>query len=161
MTKVSIIVSTDYPPNYAEIEKTFDLRNLTPIFAFSPLVYNPHNTKIPGELVAHEAVHINRQGSDPAGWWKRYLADENFRLAEEILAHVAEYRRLCDDAKTRAQRRQVMHYVAARLRAPIYGYKPSLPYDRAKQFLKMALHAGNRDEVPLRSQQFNPNTDDI
>jgi hypothetical protein len=152
------MIKIEYPPNYDDIAKVFDLKGHTPIFAWAPWIYNPHKTSIGLELIAHEIVHVRRQGIDPGAWWRRYLADENFRLAEEILAHVAEYEVLCQQAKTRADRRKIMHYICARLCSPLYGYKPRVPYDRARQFMKMALKEGSKPAPSIVEQQtVNPN----
>ena len=143
------IIKFELPPNYEAIRRAFDLIGQRPIFAFSPYIYNPHCVEIGPELIAHEQVHITRQGALPATWWESYIADENFRLAEEILARVAEYLVLTN-ASTRQQRRQVFNTMAKRLRAPLYGYKPTLSEERSKKLLKMALREG----VKLTASSF-------
>lgn len=139
----------EFPPNYDEIVKRFGpgLDSSKPIFAYCPYVYNPHRVQIGPELVAHETVHCQRQGGSPGLWWQRYLADDNFRMAEEILAHVAEYEVLCQ-GRDRNARRQVMHYISNRLVAPMYGYTPRVPPDRGRQLLKMAMQKAEKQKRP-------------
>ena len=134
-----MIIKFETPPSYSDIMAIFKLDNFKPIFAFFPFIYNPHGVGIGPELIAHESVHGERQGDDPASWWDKYLHDENFRLAEEILAHVAEYTYLAERAKGRQQRRVIFRMIAARLRSPLYGYNPSLSEERAKSLLKWAM----------------------
>jgi hypothetical protein len=117
-------VIVDYPPNYDAINARFNVHKLRGvIYSFGPVIYNPSGAPIGPEFLVHEAVHGRRQGSSEAGiaeWWKRYLDDPKFRLAEEIPAHIAEYRWLLESGN-REQRRAAASAVAARLSAPLYG----------------------------------------
>jgi hypothetical protein len=133
-----MIIKFEYPPNYEAITKAFDLTGYKTIFAWDSYIYNPHHIPIGPQLMAHETVHGTRQLGDPERWWNLYLADEKFRLSEEIVAHVAEYFVLCQ-GKTRNDRRGQLDYVAKRLCAPIYNYKPPLTLERAKRLLKEAI----------------------
>lgn len=154
-------ISFEYPPNYAAIEKRFrlDYLKLKPFFAYGIHIYNPHRVQIPLELLEHERVHSARQGENPAGWWEHYIADDNFRLIEELAAHVIEYKVLVEHhGQTRDSRRRLFHYVATRLRSPMYGYHPPLPYDRAREFLKKAIKEAERPPLtPQGSTAVSPN----
>jgi hypothetical protein len=145
------MILVDYPPNYAEIEQVFDLRNYQPIFAWSPHIFNPHGVPIHPHLIHHEGVHIRRQGISPEKWWRAYLANENFRLAEEILAHAVEYQVLAT-GHPRNERRRIFDSVADRLCAPLYGYKPPLHNSRASKLLKEAIH----QRAKVASASFDP-----
>jgi hypothetical protein len=118
--------------------EVFPLKGYTPIFAYSPHIYNPHRVEIGPELLEHEAVHGFRQGNDPETWWKRYMAEDNFRLAEEVFAHVAEYQYLIR-GRDRVGRRRMLDYIVGRLCEPLYGYNPPLSYSRGRGILKWAL----------------------
>jgi hypothetical protein len=113
----------EFPPNYAEIQAAFPgIRGRKPFFAWGDIIYNPHRVVIPPELVAHEAVHAQRQGVSPGLWWQRYIADPRFRLMEELLAHVAEYRAYVDNPNcNRHGRRAALKAIAGRLASPLYG----------------------------------------
>lgn len=150
-----VLIKKEPPPNYDVIRAAFDLSGYKPIFAYSPNIYDPDGVGVPPELIAHEEVHIKRQGMFPATWWKSYIADENFRLAEEILAHIAEYYVLAN-GRRRPQRREIFNEVAKRLRSPIYGYKPALSEDRSKKLLKMAIREGNKSTAS-EAQSINAN----
>ncbi|MDP2618632.1 MAG: hypothetical protein Q8P46_00405 [Hyphomicrobiales bacterium] len=115
-------IVVDYPPIYTEIAAAFDISGRNPIFAWGDRVFNPHNIVIGPELIAHEAVHGRRQGNDVEGWWRRYIDDPAFRLAEEIPAHAAEFNILAGVPGTNRQhKRKCLAYVAKRLTSPIYG----------------------------------------
>lgn len=129
-----MITSNERPPNYSDIIAVFP-RAAGPgvIFCWGNTMHCPRPVlpMIPPELVRHEEVHALRQGHDPAGWWRRYLDDEAFRLNEEFPAHAAEFRALCtmhrhkwNDA--RAMRRVFGARIAAKLASPLYGDMISL-----------------------------------
>lgn len=113
------------PPNFAEIARVFPMAyNHGVIFAFHDAIYNPFNNKIPPELLAHEAVHLARQGGTVEGalaWWEKYMTDAAFRYNEELLAHRAEYQALIEMNPARPFRRRAIKETAKRLASPLYG----------------------------------------
>jgi hypothetical protein len=115
----------DFPPNYVAIALAFDLRGRKPVFAWWDVIFNPHGIEIGPELMAHEALHADRQKRWPGGaeaWWQQYIADPRFRLMEELLAHVAEYRAYLEtNGDTRQVRRVVLARLATRIASPLYG----------------------------------------
>jgi hypothetical protein len=112
-----------HPPNYHRILQTFpNAKNPGVIFAYGDTIYAPGRTSLPPELVAHESVHGERQlAIGVENWWERYLTDPAFRYDEELLAHRAEYRKLCGIAPTRQVRRAGLKMIAKKLAAPLYG----------------------------------------
>jgi hypothetical protein len=110
-----------YPPNIEAIRAAFDLAGYAPLFAYGDAIYAPLRTDVPPHLVAHESVHMARQGSAVESWWERYIKDPAFRLREEIPAHVAEYVYLCESSPGRGARRRALSVVAKRLASPLYG----------------------------------------
>jgi hypothetical protein len=142
-----IRIRKEFPPNYDAIRATFKLDGRQPIFAFAPDIFNPHGTPVGPELVEHERIHILRQGDDPSAWWGRYIAEDNFRLAEEVFAHVAEYYVLVQRCPDRPTRRRLIDAIAERLADPLYGYTPPLSQERAKKILKWALRQEARSRI--------------
>ena len=134
----------DYPPLFHEIDAKFRVRGKPIIYAWGPLIYNPMGIRVPLQLQAHEAVHGERQGDDIKGWWRRYIDDAAFRLAEEIPAHRVEYRVLATEAINRQHRRHLLRVTAKRLAAPVYGRMVSLP--RAIKLIKEEPKAVEREE---------------
>lgn len=110
-------VLTTFPPNWRDIQATFNVRGKPVIFCYGDTIYNPQRIKIPPELMVHEAVHSHRQGEDPKGWWHRYITEHVFRFEEELPAHRAEYQDLC----RRVDSRQALPLVAKKLASPLYG----------------------------------------
>lgn len=112
-----------FPPLFDEIDAAFKVRSRAGVFySFGDVIYCPDGAPISPEFLAHEAVHGRRQGSGARvlEWWRRYIDDPKFRLAEEIPAHVAEYRWLVAHGN-RGARRAAAGCVAARLSSPLYG----------------------------------------
>lgn len=105
---------------FDEISEAFNMCGKDVIFAWGGVIYNPSGLAIPPELIEHERVHCHRQGKDVEGWWRRYIDDPAFRLAEEIPAHHAEYMHLIQSGN-RNQRRRALKTVAGRLASPLYG----------------------------------------
>lgn len=135
----------DYPPLYEAIAAAFNLagRDYQPFFSWGDLIYNPHGVEIPPCLIAHEAVHGIRQREDVSGWWHRYIEDSGFRLQEEVLAHVAEYRSRAA-GKPRNERRWLIVQTAKRLASPLYCYDPPVPVQNARIALQTVLKAVER-----------------
>lgn len=100
-----------FPPNYRAINNAFRIRGKGVIICYGSIIYNPDNVIVGPELHVHEAIHSQRQGSDPERWWWQYIGSKKFRLEEEIPAHRAEAR----FAPALAEK------IAARLSSDLYG----------------------------------------
>lgn len=115
----------DRPPLWDEIVAAFpQARNPGVIFSWGDRIFDPSGDHLPPDLLAHEAVHGERQGTNEQkirDWWQRYIEDPSFRLAEEIPAHQAEFRWLIEHGN-RSQRRKALRHVTERLAAPLYRY---------------------------------------
>jgi hypothetical protein len=122
-------ITVALPPNFDAIDAEFNLKGINGlVFAYGDTIYNPDGAAIPPAIIAHEMVHGERQGSDVEGWWARYIKDEAFRLAEEIPAHRAEYRRWMHDPNARRAVKGFrceldwrLFNIARRLSSPLYG----------------------------------------
>jgi hypothetical protein len=112
-----------YPPNFEVILAAFPMaKNPGVMFTYGSVIHNPSGREIPIWLVDHEKVHCAQQGEDPAGWWEKYIADKQFRFAQELPAHRVEWRSwLKTGTRNRHERRQMMCIVGARLAGPLYG----------------------------------------
>ena len=112
------------PPLYSHIVEAFGVRpGDGVIYSWGDTVYNPDGVPIPPQVLAHEAVHGERQGTSTVAivqWWKRYIESPRFRLAEEIPAHQAELKWWLEYGN-RAERRAAVKVVAKRLASPLYG----------------------------------------
>ena len=119
---MNIIVAS--PPIYDRIAEQFPaIRGQKGIvYAFGEVIFNPDGVAIPPQILAHEAVHCERQKErGAAAWWESYLADQGFRFEEELAAHRAEYRHVCTTVKDGNKRNQELFRIAGRLASPMYG----------------------------------------
>lgn len=111
----------DFPPLWDQIEQAFPgCADFKPIFAWGPRIYSPFGTVVTPALEVHEAVHGEQQRGGIYGWWRRYMNDIDFRLAQEVPAHVAEYLFMCREGPRQARRRALKE-VAFKLASPLYG----------------------------------------
>lgn len=110
------------PPLFELIDAKFHVAGKPVIFSWGDRIYNPERIEIGPGLMAHEAVHGERQRTaDIDLWWRQYLASPYFRLQEELPAHRAELRVLLGDATNRHERRAHVKSVVSRLSGPLYG----------------------------------------
>lgn len=131
-----------YPPLIDEIDKVFNVRGKPIAYAWGDTIFNPLGGNLGSEIIVHEQVHGDRQGADVEAWWRRYLVDEAFRLDEEIPAHVAEYKKLCEAHRpswpnARRLRRVMATHVAKKLSSPLYG--GLISFEAAKKLLVAQL----------------------
>lgn len=126
-------VLTTLPPNFKEINAAFNVRGKPVIFAYGDTIHNPGGIKLAPHLMAHEKVHLSRQDGAPAAWWRRYIADPEFRLAEEIPAHAAEYRHFRATIPAGARLADILQTIAHRLASPLYGSMVGI--DEAKRLI--------------------------
>ena len=112
------------PPMFDEIDAVFHVAGKPVIFTWGNTIYNPEGCTVSPALKAHESVHAQRQTNDDRqirSWWERYLLDPQFRYAEELAAHRAEYRAFKSWTKDRNELAQRLHQIAGRLSGPLYG----------------------------------------
>src|SRR5260221_325415 len=125
-------VIKDHPPIFGLIVEAFpEATKPGTIFCWGSVIFNPSGNPVSPELRAHESVHASRQGNDIEGWWRRYIADPEFRLGEEMPAHRREYLTFCRRHGNRNQRAEYLEAVVGRLAGPLYGGVLSLAKARA------------------------------
>lgn len=78
-----------WPPNIEQIRAKITLKRRI-VFTYGNTLYNPHDGKITKSILAHEETHARQQGESPAEWWTKYLADDKFRLSQELEAYQAQ-----------------------------------------------------------------------
>lgn len=125
------------PPNIEAIKARFAIRpEDRVIFTYGDTIYNPggHPIEQNPDLIAHEEVHTRQQGSDPAGWWERYLIDDSFRLNQEIEAYRVQYRKFKTMTRDRQAIALLAHNIAKVLSGHIYGN--IIDYYEARQRIK-------------------------
>lgn len=125
-SKLSVVymqIVLDKPPNYAAIVERFPFVAAAKgvYFCWGDRIFNPDGVPIPEAILTHEQVHSVRQGGQPERWWASYLESAEFRLNEELPAHVAEYWWWRDRVKDRNKLAAHLAQIAGRLASPLYG----------------------------------------
>ena len=112
------------PPMLDEIMKAFPEVDLSmTVFTFGSELYNPSGSYVSDDLMAHEEVHEYQQAcmtGGPTEWWKRYIDDRDFRLAQELEAYKRQFDFSC--RKITDRNKQAVHLMKyARILAhPMY-----------------------------------------
>lgn len=118
MSEVEIVKG--WPPNIEAIRAVLPVTERN-IFAYGGKIYSPSGGPLSRELIAHERVHFAQQGDEVELWWENFLKDPEFRLAQEMPAHKAEYTEFCRWQKDRNKQMWFLRQLAKRLAAPMYG----------------------------------------
>jgi hypothetical protein len=115
------MIVNDWPPNIDAIRKVLPVSERN-IFAYGHRIYSPGSKSLPVWLIEHERVHFRQQDEISIRvWWRNYLDDEVFRLAQEIPAHRVEYWEFCKVNRDRNSQSMYLQELGRRLAAPMYG----------------------------------------
>lgn len=112
----------DYPPNYKDITKAFDIENKPGIvFTYGDKLYVPSGqTVLDKHLIKHEETHVKQQRAMGVEyWWARYLIDAGFRFIQELEAYRAQYRSMA--SLSLEQRLGYLDHISSDLSGPMYG----------------------------------------
>jgi len=123
---MSIAIVKAYPPNIADIKKTFPvLENIKGVvYTYGSILFNPDDGGIDSALMAHETVHMIQQGTENdkiKEWWNKYLAEPEFRLDQELQAYQVQYRTYCNNHKDRNSQYKFLNRIASDLSSDQYG----------------------------------------
>lgn len=121
-------VVVDRPPMYSEIVERFPAAaKVGVVFTWEDTIFNPSRAVLHRDLEAHEEVHRDQQALvGPRPWWKRYLAENAFRLEQEIPAYRRQYQVACSFIPYRTARQTKLRLLAQDLSSPIYDSMISL-----------------------------------
>lgn len=124
-----------YPPNYKAIVAAIPAVKKNPniVFAYDGALYNPAGNYLDPAFIAHELVHIERQGDKTDEWWAEYMADPMFRLKEELAAYRKQWQ-YAVEFYDRKSRRMTLAHCAKDLSGPMYGNL--ITKDRAIELIK-------------------------
>ena len=110
-----------YPPNYKDIcNKLGIIPGHSTVYCWGDVIYNPSDITIPLDVIIHESVHGEQQGTKVEEWWDRYLSDGEFRLSQEIPAYHKQYLYLSKIVKGDALFK-ILHQLAAVLSGSLYN----------------------------------------
>lgn len=115
------IINGEYPPNYKDILKAFDIKDHDGIvFTYGHKLYVPGSQKIDHQLMRHEETHEQQQiKMGVEAWWERYLNDVGFRFMQELEAYRNQYKSMASLPLDR--RLGYLGHIATDLAGPIYG----------------------------------------
>ncbi len=111
----------EYPPNIDEIKKKFGELPTTAIFTYGDTIYNPHGWFLDSYIITHEETHEKQQGTDPEGWWKKYLEDDKFRLEQEVEAYKNQYNHFARNKKNEIKQNKFLDIISGHLSSKMYG----------------------------------------
>lgn len=109
-----------YPPMYDDLVRAVGRPGRIAVFTYGDTLYVPSGDDVVADVLWHEEVHSAQQHGAPDEWWRRYLADREFRLSQELEAYQGQYRR-ASEVLGRTERRQLLRTLSQDLASPIYG----------------------------------------
>lgn len=111
-----------FPPNFAELRKTFGRLPSNVVFSYGDTIYAPGGQKLHPSIIAHEMAHGRRQlAIGVTAWWDKYITDAAFRFEEELIGHRAEWQHFKDMGLSEKAMQDGLNYMALRLSGPLYG----------------------------------------
>ena len=117
------IIYGEHPPNYKAIAKTFKISGRTNIvYTYGNKLYVPGGDRISLDphLMIHEETHVAQQAEiGVKEWWKKYLADPDFRFIQEVEAYRNQYSSM--GVLPLKQRFAYLDHIATDLSGPMYG----------------------------------------
>lgn len=125
-------IVNSYPPNIDLIRVVLaDPADAT--YVFDGSIYNPSGKDISPDILHHESIHLKQQGGDSAGWWQRYLEDEDFRQEQELAAYGEQYRYAKDNGVVGKLLGWALDNMSLALSS---GYRLSLTFGQAKSRIR-------------------------
>jgi hypothetical protein len=121
-------IKNEKPPIWASVKKLLDFNEKTTVFTYGDTVYNPAGAFITNDILVHESVHeLQQNAMNVLGkfgafcWWKKFLKDPQFRLAQETEAYQAQYQFVSHQMKDREKLNKYLIHLAAQLSGIMYG----------------------------------------
>jgi len=127
-------IITTFPPNIEEIREKFGELPHTAVFTYGDTIYNPSSGFIDTYLLTHEETHQVQQGDNPREWWRKYLADNKFRLDQEVSAYKNQYHHFCRNKKDPFKADKFLEIISSHLASSMYGN--IITQDEAKNLIK-------------------------
>lgn len=112
--------SKEKPPIFDRLHKAFGVEwGDKLVIAYGDTIY--HSVLLSPDVIAHEQVHLSRQGKNPEAWYESYIRNSKFRFGEELLAYRAQYQYLKDTVRDRNHVARHLFRLASDLSGPMYG----------------------------------------
>jgi hypothetical protein len=118
-------ISNKKPPQWIldAVKEKFDVDwESDVIFTYGDLI-TTHSGMMTEDLIAHESHHTVQQEEfgGPDKWWKKYLADPEFRYEQELECYRLQYKWLIKNEKSRNQVFRFLDHYARSLSGEMYG----------------------------------------
>lgn len=141
------------PPLFDKIDAKFGIVGKDVIFAWGGSIYNPRGVPVTTPLMVHERIHSDRQEhlGGPEKWWLRYIEDDEFRLREEVAAHIGEYQthlRLVGDSSGNRQKYGLS--TALRMCSPVYRWPRTVGFLTVKRAKALIQQREVIDDVDFK-----------
>ena len=111
-----------FPPNIEAIKKVFPIMK-NAVYTYGDTIYAPGiKFYLPEDLIVHEQTHYFQQIKflTVDEWWEKYLKNESFRVAQEVMAYKKQYQNF-KMGRPRSEFRKFARQLAKDLSGPMYG----------------------------------------
>ena len=129
-----------FPPNYSELVDLLHIKESDKIvFTYGDTIYVPSGEQISNDLIIHEQTHSKQQHHMEAGaklWWKIWMEDPEFRIANEVEAYGAQFRFICSKVKDKNWQEKNLNELAGQMSSEIYGNV--IDFMEAKKRIRLA-----------------------
>lgn len=123
-----------FPPNFELIKTALPHADETHTYCYGDTIYVPDGHKLTSDIIFHESFHTTQQGSDPNGWWARFLSDKQFRLDQEAQAYGAQYQWIRQHTQGAKFQKWALESMAMALSGDAYGNL--IEYGKAESLIR-------------------------
>lgn len=153
-------ISLAKPPIFDRAVKLFGVKETDPIwFTYGDTIHAPCGKMPPDYIIVHEEIHAEQQGHSNEGakeWWRKYLADKEFRAHQEAEAYGAQLRwmRRQKQYRDRNVQARILHSIANNLSGTMYG--KCLTYAEAAKLVKAYADGTAIAEIEKHMPEVEP-----
>lgn len=124
--KIEIEIKKEKPPKWLwdEAHRIFEIDDEVTVYSYGNIIYDPgnHSWIVTNSVIAHEVTHMRQQGNMGSidQWWVKYLADPEFRKAQEAEAYHVQYKHYCTVDRDRNNQAKYLNILANDFSSPLY-----------------------------------------
>ena len=110
------------PPIWKKAHECFEIDDSCTFYTYGDKIYNPAGIPVAEAIIEHESVHMRQQITvgGPEIWWRRYFAEPDFRLTQELEAYGRQFWFFCSQNRDRNKRVKYLWELSKIMRSPIY-----------------------------------------
>lgn len=126
------------PPIYPELREKWGVKweDGVVVMVYGDTIHQSFKQEMDKDLLVHELVHVKQHKAYPGGpkaWWRKYIDDQDFRIAQELEAYRTQYK-WCQENVSRQVRKAILKHCAKDLSSFLYGNVMS--FDEAENLIK-------------------------